>query len=291
MLFYLGVHRPQWLAEAGVPLFISYNTIGGVQKLPRAIERWALDSGAFSQMKKGGWTTTARQYAGAIARLRQEVGNLDWAAPQDWLCDEASLRATGKTVGEHQRLTIESYLELRSLGAPVIPVLQGWTRGDYIDHANAYEKAGVKLLRAPLVGVGTIKMRQASTSVALLLSELKEAGLKVHGFGMSLAGFSDLAAHSLASADSVAWSRGARFRREEGGPNELRAALVYREQVLVKLESMGVSVTNGGVVTARQIARGAKEPKAKAPKVSKAKTTKGVLTADELIRQAMEKIR
>jgi len=305
MLFYLGVHKPAWLAEARVPLFISFNTIGGVKKLPRAAERWALDSGAYSQMKKGGWTTTARSYAGAIARLRQDVGNLDWAAPQDWLCDADSLKATGKTVAQHQKLTLESYLELRSFGAPVIPVLQGWTHGDYIDHANAYEKAGVKLRHAPLVGVGTIKTRQKSTFVALLLAELKRAGVRTHGFGMSLAGFEDLAAHSLASADSMAWSAGQMRRPDEGGPNALRAALVYREQVVVKLERMGVSVTNGGVVTAGQIVRGAKktppekqrgaitadeiirQESQKAPK----RPSKGVISADELIRRAMEKYR
>ena len=94
-------------------------------------------------------------------------------------------------------------------------------------------------------------------------------------------------------------------RPDEGGPNALRAALVYREQVVVKLERMGVSVTNGGVVTAGQIVRGAKktppekqrgaitadeiirQESQKAPK----RPSKGVISADELIRRAMEKYR
>lgn len=258
MLFYLGVHRPQWLAEAGVPLFLSYATMKTVKALPRAIDRWALDSGAWSQMAKGGWDVTAKTYAAAIHRFRSEVGNLDWAAPQDWLCDPGSLAATGKTVAEHQRLTLENYLDLRSLGAPVIPVLQGWSRGEYLDHAEAYAKAGVNLQKAPIVGIGSIKTRQTGTMVATTINWLKSDGIRLHGFGMSLAGLGHLAASGLASADSSAWSAGARFRRDTGGPNALSAALAWQKQVVEKLQSLGVSTNNGGTVTAHQIAAGAK---------------------------------
>ena len=259
MLFYLGVHRPQWLAEAGVPLFLSYATMKTVKALPRAIDRWALDSGAWSQMAKGGWDVTAKTYAAAIHRFKSEVGNLDWAAPQDWLCDPDSLAATGKTVAEHQRLTLENYLDLRSLGAPVIPVLQGWSHGEYLDHAEAYAKAGVDLQKAPIVGLGSIKTRQTGTRVALTITRLKmDAGFRLHGFGMSLAGLERLAASGLASADSSAWSAGARYRRETGGPNALSAALAWHQQVVEKLQSIGVPTNNGGTVTAQQIATGAK---------------------------------
>ena len=34
---------------------------------------------------------------------------------------------------------------LRALGAPVIPVLQGWSQGQYLDHVEAYELAGLDL--------------------------------------------------------------------------------------------------------------------------------------------------
>lgn len=258
MLFYLGVHRPQWLAEAGVPLFLSYATMKTVRALPRAIDRWALDSGAWSQMAKGGWDVTAKTYAASIHRFKSEVGNLDWAAPQDWLCDPDSLAATGKTVAEHQRLTLENYLDLRSLGAPVIPVLQGWSRGEYLDHAEAYAKAGVNLQKAPIVGLGSIKTRQTGTLVATTINWLKSDGIRLHGFGMSLAGLERIAASGLASADSSAWSAGARYRRETGGPNALSAALAWQKQVVEKLQSLGVSTNNGGTVTAHQIAAGAK---------------------------------
>lgn len=35
--FYLGTHRPGWLATAGVPLFVSRRTLGPVKALPRAV--------------------------------------------------------------------------------------------------------------------------------------------------------------------------------------------------------------------------------------------------------------
>jgi hypothetical protein len=34
--FYLGVHRPHWLALSDQPLFVSYSTLGKVRRLPRA---------------------------------------------------------------------------------------------------------------------------------------------------------------------------------------------------------------------------------------------------------------
>jgi hypothetical protein len=271
MLFYLGAPRPSWLGEAGVPLFVSYNTIGSAKRLPRAIDRWALDSGAYSQMKKGGWDISARTYANGIARLQSEVGNLDWAAPQDWLCDEASLKATGRSVRDHQRLTLESYLELSGMGAPVIPVLQGWTLGQYLDHVEAYEKAGVRLKRMPLVGIGSIKTRMMSLMVANTIAWIASDGIRLHGFGMSLAGLELVASRGLASADSMAWSMGARRRPEdEGGSNSIEAALAYRTSVLAKLKRMGVSVTNGGVVTAKQITRGKPHVPAPPPVVENA---------------------
>ena len=46
--------------------------------------RWALDSGAFSELSAyGRWTLTLEQYVAAVRRYRDEVGQLDWAAPQD----------------------------------------------------------------------------------------------------------------------------------------------------------------------------------------------------------------
>lgn len=255
MLFYLGVHRPAWLGEAGVPLFLSYSTMKTVRSLPRALDRWALDSGAYTEMRHGGWTVPAKTYAAAVNRFSAECGNLDWAAPQDWLCDEQSLQATGLTVKEHQKRTIRSYLELRSMGVPVIPVLQGRASVEYYDHVEDYMKAGVNLRNAPMVGLGSIKKKE-SLPLSVLISSLKHEGIKLHGFGLGLKSLEYFAAKGVASADSTAWGVGARKRPGESGgdQNSLSAALLWREEIFSKLERMGVPTKNGGVVTAKQIA-------------------------------------
>ncbi|MEV2273581.1 deazapurine DNA modification protein DpdA family protein [Nonomuraea africana] len=126
MKFYLGTHQPSWLTRMpGVPLMLSHRRLASMRRLPIAVTRWALDSGGFTELSlHGGWTTDPVVYGIAVRRYQQEIGNLDWAAPQDWMCEPHMLRRTGRTVGEHQRLTVQNYLRLREQGVPVIPVLQ-----------------------------------------------------------------------------------------------------------------------------------------------------------------------
>lgn len=85
---YLGTHQPQWLARLSVPLFVSRRTLAGRKSLPRALGRWALDSGGFSELQMfGRWETTPEQYVAEVRRFMKEIGNLDWAAIQDWMCE------------------------------------------------------------------------------------------------------------------------------------------------------------------------------------------------------------
>lgn len=231
--FYLGTHRPQWLAELSIPLFVSYRTIGALGKLPVARGPWALDSGGFTELNLHGcWKTPAKQYAADVKRYQREIGNLQWCAPQDWMCEREVLCKTKLTVPEHQRRTVESYLELRDMGLPVIPVLQGWTPGDYEDCVNLYERHGVNLRAEPVVGVGTMCRRKIATAgsfwmlkAAMLFEELAvRGGLRLHAFGLqknelgfefplSGPGNTPLAVwQMLASSDSLAWSEAARHR-------------------------------------------------------------------------------
>lgn len=86
-LIYLGTHQPQWLARYDVPMFISRRRLTG-KKLPRARGRWALDSGGFSELQlHGRWVTTPEQYVEEVRRFIREIGKLDWAAIQDWMCE------------------------------------------------------------------------------------------------------------------------------------------------------------------------------------------------------------
>jgi hypothetical protein len=171
--FFLGTHHTHWLAKAGVPLFVSRRRLLRLRTLPRALAPWALDSGAFSELAMhGAWTVGPREYAADVRRYGDEIGLLAWAAPQDWMCEPGMLGRTGLTVDEHQRRTVANFLELRTLDAPVIPVLQGWTSADYLRHVDAYDRAGVDL-RGTLVGVGTICRRQRSRDASAILLDVE----------------------------------------------------------------------------------------------------------------------
>jgi hypothetical protein len=86
----------------------------------------------------GEWRTSPSQYVAAVRRYRDQIGNLMWAAPQDWMCEPIVINGgkvgrltfvgTGLSVAEHQRRTVANLLELRQLAPdlPFIPVLQGY---------------------------------------------------------------------------------------------------------------------------------------------------------------------
>lgn len=302
MRFYLGVHRPAWLAEAGVPLFVSHTTLRSVRTLPRALARWALDSGAYTEITKhGGWRTSAREYAASVARYGREVGKLDWAAPQDWTCDLKSRTKTGLSVEEHQTRTLRSYLELRSLGAPVIPVLQGWVTTDYWRHQEAYEKAGVALARQPVVGLGSIAERQGGALASAIVSTLAGDGLRLHGFGVKKDGLAHYGG-KLASADSMAWSMEAIHARPLPGhthsscSNCLEYALLWREEIIAILRKHGVKVENGEkpVAPSRASVVACEPCAAPVPRKPRAATKardSRVITADDLILGVLGKLR
>lgn len=94
--FYLGTHRPGWLALArcsDVPLFVSRRTLAVRKSLPSAVTRWSLDSGGFSELQlHGRWTTSAEEYVAEVRRYQAKIGRLDWAAPQDWMCEAQVIR-------------------------------------------------------------------------------------------------------------------------------------------------------------------------------------------------------
>lgn len=212
MIFYLGTHRPQWLSKTDVPLFVSRRTLCKVRTPPRAHGPWALDSGGFSELSLyGRWTVSARWYAEEVARWHAEIGNLQWAAIMDWMCEPIILEKTGLSLREHQRRTVASYLELRDLNPdlPWVPVLQGWGPRDYLLHREMYDRAGINLARLPLVGLGSVCRRQNTATVEGLIRRLHADGIRLHGFGFKLNGLRRVARY-LASADSMAWSFDAR---------------------------------------------------------------------------------
>lgn len=256
--FYLGTHRPTWLwTVTDVPLFISHRVLRDRKTpFPRATTRWALDSGGFTELNLyGEWKTTPEEYVASVRRYVDELSNLAWASPQDWMCEPWVIAKTGLSVPEHQARTVENYLTLHDLAPdlPFIPVLQGWELADYHAHADAYTAAGVDLSGQPVVGIGSVCRRQASGQIAGIFDSLIERGLHMHGFGVKSQGLS-LYADALTSADSLAWSYGARQDALRGirhcakktCANCLHYALSWRERVLRKLEGRQLSLFSGG---------------------------------------------
>lgn len=222
MKFYLGTHEYSWLSRPeleGVPLFVSRRRLQRQKSWRPATTDWALDSGGFTELGMYGcWVTSPGDYVEAVRRYRDEIGRMQWASPQDWMCETVMLKKTGKTLLEHQRLTVDNDTELRML-APDIRwrrVLQGDHPDDYLRCVDMYEHAGVNFDAEPEVGVGSVCRRQGAPEITDLFRRLSALGLKMHGYGVKSLGVRE-GGQYLASSDSLAWSMNG--RRNGVGPN------------------------------------------------------------------------
>lgn len=164
---------------------------------------------------------------------------MQWAAPQDWMCEPFILAKTGWNVREHQLRTIGNYQTLRSLApsVPWIPVLQGWEFDQYLRHVEMYAASGVDLASVPVVGLGSVCRRQHTELVVDMAKALHGKGIRLHGFGLKILGLRQC--HQwLTSADSMAWSLEARMSPPLPGcphkscSNCLVWALAWREKVI-----------------------------------------------------------
>lgn len=179
---------------------------------------------------------TAKEYASEVTKYANEIGQLDWCAPQDWMCEPSALKASGLTVPIHQKLTLENFLELRQrLGLLVVPVLQGWHLDDYTRHADAYMAAGVDLTKEQTIGLGSVCRRNAENEIGAIIGKLHP--LRLHGFGIKGTAFIKYN-DRLTSADSMAWSFAARYKPPLQGCNHRACnhcpkwALTWRRSLL-----------------------------------------------------------
>ncbi|QGZ53300.1 hypothetical protein GPZ77_34280 (plasmid) [Streptomyces sp. QHH-9511] len=209
---------------------------------PPALHDFCVDSGGFTELQKHGrWRITAAQYVALIRRIRTQLGpdRMLWAAPQDYMCEEAVIRGgwfkgqhfvgtrelRGLKPGDpeqdlttavriHQRLTVANALELRRL-APDIPfilVLQGNRFEDYKHCARLYTEAGIDLAAEPVIGLGSVCRRENTEEIAEIVDYFHGQGIKLHGFGVKTGGLG-IYGDQLVSADSQAWSYGYRKRK------------------------------------------------------------------------------
>jgi hypothetical protein len=246
-MFWLGFYHADWLARVDVPAMVSFRTLRGRKSYPRAIGPWVQDSGGFTELSlHGGYQTSAREYMERTRVHAREIGNLQWAAVQDWMCEDMILEKTGASIAEHQRRTVQSYLDLRELAPelPWMPVLQGQQLDDYRRHADMYAAAGVDLRTLPLVGLGTVCRRQHTMVAVRLIQGLAQLGLRLHGFGLKITSLLRTQEH-LASADSMAWSVDGRYP-QGGRCKRIRDhakcsscvdwALLWRKRLIDRLE-------------------------------------------------------
>lgn len=213
-MFFTGAPEAHWLAEATTPLMVARTRLARRKAdLPRAAVPWYLDSAAFTELDAHGcWTVTAREWARTARRWADQAGSCVAVAVQDWLCTPGALARTGSSVAEHQALTLASWRDLTELDptVPWVPTLQGWTADDYRRHADAYTAAGCDLAAAPMVGVGSIALRQHTPQAAHIVTSLARLGLgNLHAYGAKQVGLASWG-WAVASADSMAWSQAAR---------------------------------------------------------------------------------
>lgn len=261
-MFYLGCPEPSWIRRTSVPLFISRTRLGRLATLPAARGPWALDSGGFSELDlHGRWTVSPKAYVAEVRRYVDQLGEPDFIAVQDWMCEDDQLRDTGRPLHEHLMWSALSYATLRDLAPdlPWLPTLQGVRQCDYLWCAEIFDAMGVDLVAAPRVGVGSVCRRQPTVGAALLFDRLvDELGLRnLHAFGFKADGLA-LCGERIASADSLAWSQDARRVGNRGdGPacpegktdcrNCLHHALAWRSRTVARWEARRAEVADAVV--------------------------------------------
>lgn len=248
MLFYLGTHKANWLEKTDVPLFVSHRILAKRKRLPKAVGPWALDSGGFTELSMHGyWTVSPREYIDAVRRYHDEIGGLQWASQQDWMCEPGIIAKTELSVEEHQHRTIENLLQLRHLAPDIrwLPVVQGWAPEQYLAHVEMWRDAGVDLSREGLVGIGSVCRRQRMDVASQIIRLVAQRGIALHGFGFKLTGLRKVG-DVLVSSDSMAWS----FRARRADPlpgcshancaNCLKFALQWRERAVQAASERGM---------------------------------------------------
>lgn len=229
MIFYVGVHHPSD-AKNFERSFISINTIRN-RKSPFEVQKWIMDSGAFTEISTyGEYRFEPEVYGEEINRWRKN-GGFQMAVTQDYMCEPFILKITGKTVEEHQKLTVERYKRIVKVAeCPVMPVLQGYQLRDYLRHREMY---GDLITYGQRVGVGSVCKRNANISeIEGVLMGIHEScpSLKLHGFGVKTTALkSEWVWRSLFSADSMAWSFAARREGRDG--NDWREGKAFEERI------------------------------------------------------------
>jgi hypothetical protein len=210
------------------------------RKSPFPIKNWILDSGAFTSLVTTGTQMSIAEYVALIEYWwRNTHGNLIAVVTQDYLCLPLMLEITRQTVETHQRLTIYRYDAIkklllgRGIDVYLMPVLQGDTPADYVNHIRQW---GARLKPGMWIGVGSIAVRTPQDVEKILLAiarELKAQGLesiRLHGFGLKKTALKNPIIDALIdTADSMSWKYGAERDRLKGQERQAAGVKYDRE--------------------------------------------------------------
>jgi hypothetical protein len=209
--FFVGVDA--YMIGIPIPIMVSDLRLQTRAKPRRAAAPVMIDSGSFTIHDTGRSFDAPSVYVDRIERYREAVGQIVNVSTYGRMCEPHILNKTDSTVERNQHLTIESYLDLRELAPhiPWLPEIQGWEFPDYHRCIDLYESYGVQLSELPAVGVGTICRRQGTKNAQQIIASVAARGIKVHAFGAKTDGIAKNH-ENITSADSFAWSYGARRR-------------------------------------------------------------------------------
>lgn len=232
--FYVGLHQPSD-AQHFTRCCIHVQRLATRQK-PLGCDDLLLDSQAFRVLEiHGDHQLTPLEYAVLAEQIATLCRNVT-VVTQDYMCEqyifECRERLTGVrfAVADHQRLTIARYDALHyhatRRGLVVIPVLQGYTPAEYVDHIRQY---GRRLSHGAWVGVGSVCKRNGDPSaIRDVLYSIRRArpDLLLHGFGIKTTSVAHpVVRQYLHSADSMAWSYAA--RRQGRNANDYHEAQAF----------------------------------------------------------------
>ncbi len=196
--------------------------------MPRQLDGLAvaLDSAGFVAMQLyGGYRWTPRAYAGLAAELDPL-----WWASMDFCCEPEITAADAGAIAARQWMTTW-HLTLcrhaaREVGAKMpMPVIQGWHRDDYVEHAKEIDRA-LGGDWPDLVGVGSVYRRSLKGEAGVLaivdrLDSVLPDHVGLHLFGVKSTALEYLAScPRVASVDSMAWDAAYRRRGNAGGVHE-----------------------------------------------------------------------
>jgi hypothetical protein len=217
--FYTGLHQPSDACHFD-RCCIHVQRLATRQK-SLGCDELLLDSQAFRVLEiHGDHHLSPLEYASLASQIAKLCYRIT-VVTQDYMCEQYIFQKryehTGVrfTVADHQRLTIGRYDALHyhagQHGLVIMPVLQGYTPAEYVDHIRQY---GRRLTAGMWVGVGSVCKRNGDPSaIRDVLYSISRArpDLRLHGFGIKTTSVAHpIVRQLLYSADSLAWSYAAR---------------------------------------------------------------------------------